>query len=165
MKIIIFSDSHYKVENMMTAIKYFEDEIYGIIHLGDCVEDAEYIEINFKDKKVFFVNGNNDMYCKKKEALLTLNGHKIYICHGHLLNVYNGVSSLYHRASELDANVALYGHTHKMFCCRQNGMLILNPGSISYPRGTNLCTFATIDIKSEITYNFFYVNNDKINEI
>lgn len=164
MNIIIFSDSHNYNENMVNAIKYFENKIDAIVHLGDCIEDTYKLKKIFNDKQLFTINGNNDEYVTKSEFIFELSGYYIYITHGHILDVNRSIDKLYYRAKEIGADIALYGHTHKMFV-DESDILVLNPGSISYPRDSNLCTFAIIELTDNIKYTFYYIKRGEIVEI
>lgn len=62
----------------------------------------------------------------------------MYMTHGHIYNP--------DRLPPLSArNVLLYGHTHLQGFCERNGILCLNPGSISLPKGGNPKTYATYE--------------------
>ena len=54
MKILVFSDSHGKYDNMQKAVNLHPDAKY-ILHLGDGISDLEHINT---DKKIHKVNGN-----------------------------------------------------------------------------------------------------------
>ena len=62
----------------------------------------------------------------------------IYMSHGHIYN-----------PEELpplpQGSVFLYGHTHLLSIERRDGILCLNPGSVSLPKGGNPRTYATYD--------------------
>ncbi len=77
MKVLVFSDSHSNIENMEKAIKMFENEIVGIIHLGDYVGDVEKIKKIYKDKCFLQVSGNNDFTDISNEKIVDINGHKV----------------------------------------------------------------------------------------
>lgn len=165
MKVIIFSDSHGNIKNMQNAIEKFKNEIVGIIHLGDYVEDLEKIKKIFKDKTFIQVAGNNDFTDIPNEKIIDINGHKIFLTHGHEYNVYFGIDRLYYKLCEIGINVGLYGHTHKPFVFYEDDFLILNPGSISFPRGSSICTFIIIDFLDEINYKFYGIFEDGIKQI
>ena len=45
-----------------------------------------------------------------------------------------GAEILAEEAKARGAEIAMFGHTHRPVLTRINGVIILNPGSISYPR-------------------------------
>lgn len=165
MKWIVFSDSHGNTKNMESAIQKFENEIDAIVHLGDYVEDVEKIKNIYTNKKILQVAGNNDFSSIPEEKILNLNEHKIFLTHGHYYNVYFGVDRLNYKARELGVNVVLYGHSHKPFVSYEDELLILNPGSISAPRGFSVCSFAILEILEEIKYKFYGFFDEDIKEI
>ena len=63
-----------------------------------------------------------------------MEGNHIFITHGHYYYVSMGESDLLKEAKGRDADVVMYGHTHKPSLHEEDGVTILNPGSISYPR-------------------------------
>ncbi|WP_317367599.1 YfcE family phosphodiesterase [uncultured Tyzzerella sp.] len=165
MKILVFSDSHANIKNMEKAIKMFNCEVSGIIHLGDYVEDVEKIKKICKDKIFLQVAGNNDFTEILNEKIVDINGHKVFLTHGHEYNVYFGIDRLYYRLNEIGVNIGLYGHTHSPFSLFENDFLILNPGSISYPRGFSVCTFLLMEFLDDVSYKFYGIFNDVIKEI
>ena len=164
MKVLVFSDSHGELENIKNAIDKFCD-IDTIIHLGDFTDDIDEIKKIYKDKIFIQVAGNNDFTEIPNEKIVDVNGHKIFITHGHEYNVYFGIDRLYYRLSELGVNIALYGHTHKPLSFFEDDFLILNPGSISYPRGFKVCSFLVIEALDNIEYKFYGIFNGSIKEI
>ena len=147
MKAIVFSDSHNSVWLMNDLVEKFHSKIDCIIHLGDCTEDTSDFEI--KGIKLFQVRGNNDydsMY--PSERTITIAGKRIYMTHGHRQRVYYGTDTLYYTAAQEQADIALFGHTHIPYLENEGGIIIMNPGSISLPRGGNERSFAFITIEN-----------------
>ncbi len=147
MKAIVFSDSHNSVWLMNDLVDKFRSKIDCIIHLGDCTEDTSDFEI--KGIKLFQVRGNNDydsMY--PSERTITIAGKRIYMTHGHRQRVYYGTDTLYYTAAQEQADIALFGHTHMPYLENEGGIIIMNPGSISLPRGGNERSFAFITIEN-----------------
>lgn len=61
-------------------------------------------------------------------AVLDLGGNIIYATHGHVWNIDN-------QPPLREGDILLYGHTHVPLCEEKNGILCLNPGSLSLPKG------------------------------
>ncbi|KMT23266.1 metallophosphoesterase [Clostridium cylindrosporum] len=135
MKIAIVSDSHGDLYNLDRAIESL-DNIDKIIHLGDHYEDI--ISLNKKyNRDIIYVAGNNDWDrgdSSLKERLIDIEGLKIFLSHGHRYGIHYGIDKLYYRAKELNADVVLFGHTHRQFYELYDGITFFNPGSIAYPR-------------------------------
>lgn len=77
--------------------------------------------------------GNNDYPQRYPdipyERVFTVDGKKIFMCHGHTYNVKFGTDRLAYKAESLKADIALYGHTHSKHLEISGGMIIMNPGS------------------------------------
>lgn len=107
-----------------------------LIHLGDNVDDVEYLEKNFKGE-VYAVKGNCDYSTTyPNERIIEIEGKRIFFTHGHLYGVKNGINNIYYRGCELEADVVLFGHTHTAYIERTENLTLMNPGSISLPRLT-----------------------------
>lgn len=155
MKIGIVSDTHGKVDTSIEALKKIAD-LELIIHLGDYADDAKKIEEEM-NIDVIYVRGNCDYkdIDVELEKMIEILGKKIFITHGHNYDVKNGVSKLFYRGKELNADIILYGHSHMSTKVEHEDILILNPGSSGEPRSGSKGSIALIeisekDIKSEI---------------
>ncbi len=138
MRAIVLSDSHNNTASCERAIASVgEKNIDMIIHLGDIARDVDYLESLYYPIKVVSVLGNNDFRDEPFERVIDFDGHKIFICHGHTQGVNYGTEKLEATAREKECEAALFGHTHqpKLEKC-DDGMIILNPGSVSRPRGS-----------------------------
>ena len=146
MKAIVFSDSHDRVSLMEDLTKKYLSRIDCIIHLGDCTEDTA--ALRELGKPLFQVRGNNDydsLY--PLERTVSLAGKRIYMTHGHRQKVYWNTDVLYYTAAQEQADVALFGHTHVPYLENEGGIIIMNPGSISLPRGGNGLTFGFLTVE------------------
>ena len=150
MRIGIVSDTHKNLYMLDKAIKLMGD-IYLIIHLGDCKKDLTQINTKY-NLNYEAVVGNNDFVREGEvEKVIVINGKKILLTHGHKYNVYFGIDRLYFRASEVEADIVLYGHTHAQNVEWVNNILFINPGSTSLPRDRKPgCVKLTIDEVGEI---------------
>ncbi len=137
MKILVVSDTHGSINNIIKAIKdnYYPDRL---IHLGDYVEDGirlgEALNIS-----TTIVRGNGDYYTDdyNYEDIIEINGKKLFLTHGHKYMVHYDINNLFYRGQELGVDYVLFGHTHVPIIERENNMIIMNPGSPTYPRGYN----------------------------
>ncbi len=136
MRAIVLSDSHNNVSACEAAIAA-SGKLDLIIHLGDIARDTDYLETMYYPIRVASVLGNNDFLRQGDyERVIEFDGHKIFICHGHTLGVRMGTERLENIARQKGCEAALFGHTHQS-CLKksEDGFLILNPGSVSQPRG------------------------------
>ena len=148
MKTLVFSDSHNDAKIMNELAEKYRSKIDCIIHLGDCTDDTFDFRIICPDITLYQVRGNNDcgsLY--PSERTITLGGKRIYMTHGHRQKVYYNTDNLYFTAAQEQADIALFGHTHIPYLENEGGILVMNPGSISLPRGNTGKTFAFISIE------------------
>lgn len=145
MRIAVISDTHRNNHMLEKAFQKCKDADL-VIHLGDNIEDAEEFKKIYK-KKVINVAGNCDFLDKApKEIVENIGGKTFLITHGHLYNVKYTLINLKYRAMEVNADVALFGHTHTPLILQEEGMWIINPGSVSLSRkGPNSLAFIDID--------------------
>jgi len=154
MKILAFSDSHGRIGDMQIITEKLLPHISAVIHLGDNIRDVLRLQQLFADAKAFSglpaaffcVPGNCDGYYEEVSKLITLNGRKIFITHGHEHGVKSSLNKLKQAAAKLNADACFYGHTHVANVEYHNNMLVLNPGSIAEPRGRLGASYAVVDV-------------------
>lgn len=137
MKVLIVSDTHRKDENLQRVIEE-NAPLDMLIHLGDS-EGSEGKIAGWvgEDCDLEMVLGNNDFFSDlDREKELKVGQYRILLTHGHYYNVSLGVERLEQEARDRRIDIAMYGHTHRPFYEIHNGVTILNPGSLSYPRQT-----------------------------
>lgn len=135
MKILIVSDTHGRCGNLEWVASQTE-EIDMVIHLGDVEGDEDYIEALF-DCPVHIVGGNNDFFSDlPREEEFRAAGYRIFITHGHYYYVGIDEERLKKEARNRGVDIVMYGHTHRPSLTREENLIILNPGSISFPRQT-----------------------------
>lgn len=133
MLIAVISDTHRITKFIALAKKAIKDADI-LIHLGDNIEDVEALERGFKGK-VYAVAGNCDYSSKyPKEGILEINSRKIFYTHGDLYGVKSSINNIYYRGKELEADIVLFGHTHQHIIEKGDGIVLMNPGSVSLPR-------------------------------
>jgi putative phosphoesterase len=71
-------------------------------------------------------------------------GKNVFVSHGHTHSVDSSIEGLVNAGSIMDADMFFFGHTHRPFMQESNAALILNPGSISRPRGGFPLSFALV---------------------
>lgn len=153
MKALVFSDSHGKIKLMKDIIEMEKPDI--IIHLGDNTYDVSDLA---NDIEVLSVRGNCDVHDFETPLELTkiINGKKIFMTHGHMYGVKMSQNNIYYRGLELDVDIILFGHTHIPVNDEEDGIKILNPGSIERPRFTKR-SYAIINFSKEIETEIKYV--------
>jgi len=150
LRILVLSDSHGKYHRLIAAIAA-QPTAEVVLFLGDGLRDFERAVAAYDGlpKTFLAVQGNCDYTSEHKEReFLTLDGVKLYITHGHVESVKNGEDVLIRRARQYECQVALYGHTHVPVVMYQDGLHLLNPGSMHSSRDRNNPTYGIVDITS-----------------
>lgn len=150
-RILVVSDTHGNDEILKKLVKKYEHFEY-LIHLGDHIWDID--DIEFKGK-VLSIKGNADRGAKgASDRVFTIDGYNIWLTHGHLYCVKFGLNKLFYSALEKKADIVIFGHTHVALNINYENMLFFNPGSLAYPRGTNIGSYGIIEFdKKKINAN------------
>lgn len=165
MKLIILSDIHGSYDNFNRLVPFIDKfKPDNIIILGDILNDYHSYEaddrlINLLNKynNIVGVKGNTDRDIDQNylnfpmlNDYITFNIEddvKIFCYHGHkTFDVDSGV-------------IKISGHTHTPVLKRYN----INPGSITYPRGSSLKTFITYDNRKFTLYDLDFNILNEIN--
>lgn len=129
MKILVLSDSHGNVSNMVRAVKRESPRM--VLHLGDCWRDGEQLHDRFPDLPLEQVPGNCDFRSPHpQEKLLSLEDKRVLMCHGHTYGVKQSLTAAGLAAEEKGLDLFLFGHTHEPLVDMRGETLFLNPGSI-----------------------------------
>lgn len=133
MKVLIVSDTHKIHTNFDLAVKA-AGRIDLLIHLGDVEGQEDYI-INAVSCPVHIVGGNNDFFSDlPREEEFFIAGYHVFITHGHNYFVGLAEERLIEEARGRGADIVMYGHTHRPIIEQLEDLVVLNPGSLSYPR-------------------------------
>lgn len=133
MKILIVSDTHRHESNLVKALQKV-GKIDCLIHLGDVEGSEDYIR-QLVDCPIHMVSGNNDFFCDlPREEEIQLGKYRVLLTHGHYYYVSLDNSELIRQAQSRNIQIAMFGHTHRPYLEEKDGVTLLNPGSLSYPR-------------------------------
>ena len=133
MKILIVSDTHRSHKNYNRMLER-EGKPDMLIHLGD-VEGGEYYIEETAGCPVHMVAGNNDFFTPlPPEEEFYIGNKKVFLTHGHVYYVSAGNARILKEAKKRKADIVMFGHIHKPVQEKIDGVLLLNPGSIAYPR-------------------------------
>lgn len=159
MRIMIVSDTHRLNDNYYRALEKV-GKIDMVIHCGDA-EGSEYMLQQAAGCPLYIVSGNNDFFTDlSRELDLEIKGKKVLVTHGHYYYVSTGIEKIKEEAIARGYDIVMYGHTHKPMVKHQDGVTILNPGSLSYPRQDGRrpsYIMLEIDAKGEFVYNIEYL--------
>ena len=134
-RIIVVSDSHGDEVSLREAFQqaYRHGKIDAAVFLGDGASDFEKVVpwLNAKGTVCYAVKGNNDWSCREEnEITFAIGGVRFFACHGHTRQVKYGFDRLWYAAQEREAQVVLYGHTHRERVDQEGGILLINPGAV-----------------------------------
>lgn len=155
MKILVISDSHTYSGNIFKVLQRVTD-IDMLIHLGDGEREFKSIKEMYPKIKMYYVAGNCDYNSSSpNELVIPVDFNlKIFATHGHRYYVKYSLEAIKSSAIENRCSIVLFGHTHKRLEKYEDGLYILNPGSISCPRDEKKPSYGIIEItKSGIITN------------
>ncbi|PIC77824.1 YfcE family phosphodiesterase [Sporosarcina sp. P19] len=159
MKLLVLSDSHGDLNTVKLIKSLQADEIF---HCGDS-------ELSAKDpllNGIHIVRGNCDRDEQFPATIVQkLGDETVFIVHGHEHDVKRSMLTLSYAAAEQQATIALFGHSHLYGAEMINGVLFVNPGSTTQPRGGRVATYAVIEIDDVYTVSFYGMNHDLIDQI
>ena len=158
---MIASDIHgsaYYCEKMVNAMK--KEQADRLILLGDLLYHGPRNDLHrdYAPKKVivmlndlknciYSVRGNCDTEVDQMVldfpvladyGFFEIGGKSIYCSHGHVYNEN-------HLPPLKQGDIFMHGHTHVIQVKEVNGITILNPGSVSIPKGGNPQTYAVLE--------------------
>ena len=133
MKILIVSDTHKSHKNLERVLEENKD-IDMLIHLGDVEGAEDYIEA-LAGCSVHIVSGNNDFFSGlEREKELQIGNYQVLLTHGHYYYVSTGIREIRREAEGRGFDIVMFGHTHRPIIDYGKHVIVLNPGSLSFPR-------------------------------
>ena len=166
MTLLVISDSHGRPDRIDEAIRRVRPD--GILFAGDGLRDLTYCDLPSPAEgcPLWAVAGNCDWLSSsliingstfepEAEELITVEGVRILLTHGHTYDVKSSPIRAVYRAVELEADVLIYGHTHvpveyHLLPDRPEGLVpvskpltIFNPGSL----GDRGASFGTLTVR------------------
>lgn len=162
MRILVMSDTHGEV-NSIDQVRQHVGSVDAVFHCGDSELDVSHTSL----QSAFVVRGNCDWDSSfPEEVFAEINGVKIFMAHGHLLQVKSTMLPISYRAQELGADLVLFGHSHLLGAEQIEGTVFVNPGSLELPRGRLEKSYAIIE-KSPVqwTVTFFSNENETLEKV
>ena len=162
MTLLVISDSHGRPDLIEEAIRRVRPD--GILFAGDGLRDLSRVEIPCP---LWAVAGNCDwltpplvinggVFEPQNEELITVEGVRILLMHGHKYGVKGGLGQAVARAVQRDADLLIFGHTHipLELHLRPDGgradfsvtkpLTLFNPGSL----GDRHASFGTVTVRN-----------------
>ena len=151
MKILVMSDTHGNLENAKYVLeKVISTGVKTVLHCGDYISDARLLQKFYPEIEVYGVYGNCDVgFGGAYSEVVTLEGVAIYMSHGHKYGVKWGeyeevaIDAIAH-----EAQVAICGHSHEAYLQKEQGILIMNPGSLTLPRDSRYPSYGILDLEA-----------------
>ncbi|MEG1395223.1 MAG: YfcE family phosphodiesterase [Clostridia bacterium] len=130
--VVILSDSHnnyHWTEEFLVVL----DECDYIIHLGDGLDEINFLQSLYKDK-FYYVLGNCDAISQSKHEFLKINIENVslMLAHGHTFGVKYSLVDYAQFCLENDVAIGLFGHTHTPLIEKNGRLTLVNPGSMAY---------------------------------
>ncbi len=133
MRVLVISDTHGRSRNLDQILE-MEEPFDALIHCGDVEGEEDYIEV-VAECPAYIVAGNNDFFSQlPREIEEDLGGHRIFVSHGHYYGVSIDLGRIREEGIARGADIIAFGHTHKPVVKQKDGVTLINPGSLSYPR-------------------------------
>lgn len=147
MKIVVFSDSHGKLDWMIAAVE--AERPNHIFFLGDHERDGWDLSRMYPAIPLNAVKGNCDWGPGTEEWLIELDGVRFLLTHGHLYGAKTGTTRLIAAGVRTGADVVCFGHTHTALDrITPEGVRLFNPGTIGGPCGQRI-TYGVITVKGK----------------
>ncbi len=152
-KIVVVSDSHGNpkaIDKVFNTVKFDY-----LIFLGDGLSDLGcYANL----ENVLKVRGNCDFFSRTDDYLIKqLGGLKFFCCHGDAYGVKRGTQKIVSAGKLLNADVVIFGHTHKFSYDIVEGMHVINCPSLNDSRGQE-GQYLTLEVEDKK----IFVNKHKI---
>ena len=149
------SDSHLDLQALQRVIVMHADADL-FIHLGDGEREMNQILQNhpWLDEKLYYLKGNCDAgtrvpQCQEQLIYTLPYGHRIFAAHGDAFQVKFSTARMIQEAKHNNCDIVLYGHTHIPEDRYEDGMYILNPGSIGCPIDGNPPTYMLLSVSEK----------------
>jgi putative phosphoesterase len=132
----LFSDTHDHVPRMKQAVdKFKEAKVELVLHCGDFCSPFMIPELEGLEGYAVLGNNDGDLHLLQQKCRaigfelmggfgeLELDDNKVALYHG----TYSGITQSLIASGRYD--IVISGHTHEYICERNDGTLVLNPGT------------------------------------
>ncbi|WP_434414681.1 YfcE family phosphodiesterase [symbiont of Argiope bruennichi] len=145
LKILLVSDNHGDV-SVLNKVLLQSDFCNIKVHCGDSVMDEEYIKKHFD----YAVRGNNDFNSLPIEQTFSYEKFRFLVIHGDEITWKreNYFKEFAEYAKKKNCNVVLHGHMHTIVDTTYDGVRIICPGALMYPRTSVGKTYMILNVSS-----------------
>lgn len=137
-RILVASDTHGREQNLKKVIAQ-NPPFDAFIFCGDG-NGLEQVAAKLLGPQctLYMVRGNNDYFSSLPDDLtFPLGKYRAFLTHGHLYGAGFSCRRMAEEAKEQGCQLCFYGHTHRPDKEEEDGVLCINPGSLSFPRQYN----------------------------
>lgn len=166
MRILVISDTHGNLDRFWRVFDKLKKEssVQMIVHCGDNIKDAEAIRRR-SGIPVIAVKGNCDgEFGTESCSLLETEAGDFLVTHGHMENVSFDLQRLYYKTLDSGCIGALFGHTHRSVYVENEGIYLMNPGSLCEPRDGSGGTFGILLTDENSVWGKIYRYEDFISD-
>lgn len=146
MRILALSDSHGRQTVIEDIIERHYD-INTLLFAGDGAKEFCAVSKFYPEKRMIAVCGNNDSLFSDFSPfeIVKVENTKIFLTHGNNYHIGFGYEKIIESARNFGCNLIICGHTHVPKIYYNDGIHLVNPGSVSRSRkGRN--SYAVIDV-------------------
>ncbi len=129
----------YDPRQVIAMLNQYKNQIYAI--RGNCDTEVDQMVLEFPILADY--------------GLLAFNGKTFYATHGH---VYNQE----HLPPMQPGDILIHGHTHLLKAEKAGEITVLNPGSVSIPKGGNPNTYALLE---DTVFTIFSLDGDVVKQV
>lgn len=129
----------YAPKQVIAMLNEYKDQIYAV--RGNCDTEVDQMVLEFPVLADY--------------ALLSFNGRTFYATHGHVYNQDN-------LPPVQAGDILIHGHTHLLKAEKVGEITVLNPGSVSIPKGGNPNTYAMLE---DNVFTIYSLDGDVVKQI
>jgi len=145
MRIGVVGDIHGNLTGLKEALREMK-KIDLLLFTGDGVREIREIS-NELAVSITGVKGNCDFVSNYPEKqFFQIEQYKIFLTHGHLYEVKQGLTRIRLAAQEERVNLIIFGHTHERLIDFEKGVNLFNPGALSRERAYQGSSYGMIEI-------------------
>lgn len=140
MLIVITSDSHGRSDTLQEiAARHPQADLFLDAGDSECQESEIHPFLS--------VRGNRDYFLENRYRIEEINGYRIFLFHGDRSILTK--EFLIMLARNNNCQILIHGHTHVPYYLCHQGIHLLNPGSVTYPRSLKGATYALLEINGD----------------
>lgn len=130
MRILVVSDIHGDSVSLEYLLK--KEKYEAVVFCGDGLRDISAAEPYYPAIPFYTVRGNCDFTYAPPSFLTCFDGVAVFALHGDEYGVKSGLSQMISQGKSRQADIIVFGHTHRALISEEEGITVMNPGSLGY---------------------------------